>query len=244
MALNSNKRDILAKTGAKVKPISSVRSEGGENQNLPVNREHQRALNRALVEDSDRKNTAREGTLNSPFTGGAPEGDAGPSPKGWKKDKDGGSSLVSSQEEPQNMPSKADALRNSGFKGLAELEDMQNKPLGSTSSLSGPGSRRTITSPARSLERQARRYQKFGRAGEHAAAQLLGQAAEIRTKTPSLRTEAGIKAGQAADAVADNLAGSAINRAGKTSGNEMPPPEEQRTSRRKTLGYHKDRKFY
>jgi hypothetical protein len=115
------------------------------------------------------------------------------------------------------MPSKADALRNAGFSGLGELEAMQEAkrqglPPGSDSALSGPGSRRMITSPARSMERQARRYAKFGDAGRAAASQLMTQAAQIRMGEPALRTEAGIERDQARDTVAGNLAQSLIDR--------------------------------
>jgi hypothetical protein len=115
------------------------------------------------------------------------------------------------------MPSKADALRNAGFSGLGELEAMQEAkrqglPPGSSSALSGPGSRRMITSPARSLERQARRYAKFGDAGRAAASQMMSQAAQIRAGEPSLRTEAGIERDQARDTAAGNLAQGVINR--------------------------------
>jgi hypothetical protein len=135
------------------------------------------------------------------------------------------------------MPSKADALRNSGFGGLAELEDMQNSPLGSTSALSGPNSRRMISSPARSIERQARRYEKFGRAGAAAASDLYRTAAGIRIGEPSLRTEEGIKSQQTKNAVADSLAQRAI--AGVSEGgNEMPPnqAEADKFNRKKRKG--------
>ena len=115
------------------------------------------------------------------------------------------------------MPSKADALRNAGFSGLGELEAMQEAkrqglPPGSSSALSGPGSRRMITSPARSLERLARRYAKFGDAGRAAASEMVSQAAQIRAEKPSFRTEAGIERDQARDTAAGNLAQGVINR--------------------------------
>lgn len=140
--------------------------------------------------------------------------------------------------EPE-MPSKADTLRGGGFKGLAELEDMQKGPLGSTSALSGPGSRRMLSSPARSLERQSRRYSKFGPAGRQAASELMSAAAAMRAGQPTLRTEDGVRGNQTMDTAADNLASSAIDRSGPDK-NEMPPegPDDRRRGRRKALGQH------
>lgn len=109
------------------------------------------------------------------------------------------------------MPDKATALRQSGFGGLAEAEDMKKGPLGSTSSLSGPGSRRAIGSSARSLERLARRYSKM-EGGAQAASSLLTNAANIRMNEPSLRSEAGIQADQAFDSAESSLVDDLLRR--------------------------------
>ena len=135
---------------------------------------------------------------------------------------------------------KASALRGEGFDGLAALEEMQTSKIGSSSSLSGEGSRRMITSPARSLESQARRYKKFGRIGMAAASALMGEAAAMRSGAPGIRTEGGIKKDQEMDKAGNALADSAIGRV-NSAGNEIPAGElpDHKKSRRDALGPRK-----
>ena len=81
------------------------------------------------------------------------------------------------------------------------------RPVGSSSSLSGPGSTRKLESDAGKAERLARRYmRKFGRFGASAAGGLLEGAANERMGTPGVKSEAYRKADQAIEAEAQATA--------------------------------------
>lgn len=228
MAIRQSKADALKQTaqrkadsgyamkrGTLAKPIKSYGPD------VTLDDETENALVRA---STDYEDAVREDAQEDAVRGDVQE-DAAP---------DGGTS------GSQPNKDKASALRREGFNGLAALEEMQTSKIGSSSSLSGEGSRRMITSPARSLESQARRYKKFGRIGMAAASALMSEAAAMRSGAPGIRTEGGIKKDQEMDKAGNALADSAIGRV-NSAGNEIPAEglPDRKKFRRDALGPRK-----